>query len=198
MLDYGVLDLFGYQTGVTAFDKLPIKDTDKKLLASVQRVDRTLYKWLREHKNNDEWFPIEDYPFPSEKAKQAMKGCEVNLKRGQVKKSNGTLVHWSGTGDNNNYLADGMGNYLPRIVAFTYARVAMPELYYSEIKDNPHGWEVHHVDPKTRTTGLGNSIRNLRLLPKGLHHKVTQLTRQLRHVQEDERNIDIKPIFYHE
>lgn len=181
------MDFYGYDNGVVDVDQLPLSEEDKQVVATVQRQGATLARYLKEHRGGHELVEVTGFP--------DCEGCLVDLRTATVYKPNGEQRRFYPT--KTGYLQDSEGNYLHRIVAYTYTRETNKSLWERAMAF-PDQYQVHHKRPELKGVQYGNGITNVVLLPEGLHKRYTTITRRLRAaVEYDHENVElVKPFFY--
>lgn len=173
---YVRLSLYDKGTGwIDLEDKsLPLSKEERAVIKDVQSVDDKVQAYLRKHYND----PIEIADV------KGLEGCTLYPMSSVVVNSDGTQVHYFGTGYQNSYFMDRHHNYLHRVVASQVLRVADPEKYRDFIK-HPGRYEVHHLNPDMKVDErLGNNALCLKVIEKSKHKKFSAIVRKLYNVKE--------------
>lgn len=173
---YVRLSLYDKGTGwIDLEDKsLPLSEDERAIIKDVQGVDDKVQAYLRKHYNGP--IKIRDT--------KGLEGCTLYPMSSVVVRSDGTQVHYFGTGYQNSYCMDKYHNYLHRVVASQVLRVADPDKYKEFIK-HPGKFEVHHLNPDMKVDErVGNSALNVKVIEKSKHKKYTAIVRKLYNLKE--------------
>lgn len=173
---YVRLSLYDKGTGwIDLEDKsLPLSEEEREIIKDVQSVDDKVQAYLRKHYNE----PIEI------RDTKGLEGCTLYPMSSVVVNSDGTQVHYFGTGYQNSYFMDRHHNYLHRVVASQVLRVADPDKYREFIK-HPEKFEVHHLNPDVKADKrLGNNALHVKVIEKEKHKKYTAIVRKLYNLKE--------------
>lgn len=155
-------------------DSLPLSEEEREIIRDVQSVDDKVQGYLRKHYNDP--IKIADV--------KGLEGCTLYPMSSVVVNSDGTQVHYFGTGYQNSYFMDRHHNYLHRVVASQVLRVADPEKYRDFIK-HPGRYEVHHLNPDMKVDErLGNNALHVKVIEKEKHKKYTAIVRKLYNLKE--------------
>ena len=174
---YVRLSLYDKGTGwIDIEDKksLPLSEEERAVIRDVQGVDDKVQGYLRKHYND----PIEIADV------KGLEGCTLYPMSSVVVNSDGTQVHYFGTGYQNGYFMDKYHNYLHRVVALQVLRVADPDKYRDFIK-HPGKFEVHHLNPDMKVDErLGNNALHVKVIEKEKHKKYTAIVGELYNLEE--------------
>lgn len=173
---YVRLSLYDKGTGwIDLEDKsLPLSEEEREIIKDVQSVDDKVQAYLRKHYNE----PIEI------RDTKGLEGCTLYPMSSVVVNSDGTQVHYFGTGYQNSYCMDKYHNYLHRVVASQVLRVADPDKY-RDFRKHPEKFEVHHLNPDVKADkGLGNNALHVKVIEKEKHKKYTAIVRKLYNLKE--------------
>lgn len=173
---YVRLSLYDKGTGwIDLEDKsLPLSEDERAVIRDVQGVDGKVQGYLRKHYNDP--IKIRDT--------KGLEGCTLYPMSSVIVNSDGTQVHYFGTGYQNGYYMDKYHNYLHRVVASQVLRVADPDKYRNFIK-HPGKYEVHHLNPDMKVDErLGNNALCLKVIEKSKHKKFSAIVRKLYNLKE--------------
>lgn len=182
------LDLYGLDDGLVDVEQLPLTDDEKAIVKEVQQQDKTLARYLHDHNGGHELVPVVGF--------KECDGCKAELATAKVYEPSGKERLFYP--DKRGYLRDRKGNYLHRIIAYSYTMQTDYKLWQKAMVAS-RKYEVHHKNPAIRRLPHGNNVMNVKLLRKDLHAKYTEITRNLRSmVENDEEEIKlVKPGFYY-
>lgn len=187
-MDLVKLDLYGLDDGLVDVDQLPLTNEEKAIVKEVQQQDKTLARYLHEHNGGHVLVPVVGF--------KECDGCQAELAAGKVYEPSGKERRFYP--DKRGYLRDRKGNYLHRIMAYSYTMQVDYDLWRKAMVVSKK-YQVHHKNPAIRRLPHGNNIMNVKLLRKDFHAKYTDITRNLRSmVENDGEEIKlIKPRFYY-
>lgn len=155
-------------------DSLPLSEEEREIIKDVQSVDDEVQAYLRKHYNDP--IKIKDI--------KGLEGCTLYPMASTVVNSDGSKVHYFGTGYQNGYYMDKNHNYLHRVVASQVLRVADPDKYRNFIK-HPEKFEVHHLNPDMKADKrVGNNALCLKVIEKSKHKKFSAIVRKLYSLKE--------------
>lgn len=172
------MDLRGGVRTCVDVDTLPLSDTQKRLVLSVQGLDTKKERYCLAH-HKDELgrllITIKDLG-------KELDGLRVDLLSGKVYDASGRHevkpgYHYSKAGEPM-YLRV-KGKDLHRVVALTWLRVSGQTTLYKKALANPSAYPAHHREPWLKLTQKGNNIFNVEILPVKVHRRYESVVTQL-------------------
>lgn len=171
------MDLRGGVKTFVDVDTLPLSDTQKRLVLSVQGLDTMKEQYcLAHHKDKQGRLLI------TIKDMGTLDGYRVDLLSGKVYDASGR--HEVKPGYHRNRSGEPMylrvkGKDLHRIVALTWLRLSGQLSLLDQAMENPSAYPAHHREPWLKLTQKGNNVFNVMILPVKVHHQYESIVTQL-------------------
>lgn len=171
------MDLRGGVKTFVDVDTLPLSDTQKRLVLSVQGLDTMKERYcLAHHKDKQGRLMIKL------KDMGTLSGYRLDLLSGKIYDASGRHevkpgYHYSKAGEPM-YLRV-KGKDLHRIVALTWLRISGQTTLYKKALAKPSAYPAHHREPWLKLSQRGNNIFNVEILPVKVHRRYESVLTQL-------------------
>lgn len=171
------MDLRGGVKTFVDVDTLPLSDTQKRLVLSVQGLDTKKERYcLAHHKDKQGRLMIKL------KDMGTLSGYRLDLLSGKIYDKSGRHevkpgYHYSKAGEPM-YLRV-KGKDLHRIVALTWLRISGQTTLYKKALAKPSAYPAHHREPWLKLSQRGNNIFNVEILPVKVHRRYESVLTQL-------------------
>lgn len=170
------MDLRGGVRTYVDVDQLPLSDTQKRLVLSVQGQDVQKEAYMI-NRHKDRYGRV----LVTIKDIKGLEDCVVDLLSAKVYDS--TRRHeiepkYHQTKGKRDYLMV-KGKGLHRIVALAWLRVSGQYDLYKRAIACPRAYPCHHIKPWTKLDQRGNNIFNVEILPRTIHQRYESIATQL-------------------
>ena len=170
------MDLRGGVRTYVDVDQLPLSDTQKRLVLSVQGQDVQKEAYMI-NRHKDRYGRV----LVTIKDIKGLEDCVVDLLSAKVYDS--TRRHeiepkYHQTKGKRDYLMV-KGKGLHRIVALAWLRVSGQYDLYKRAIASPRAYPCHHIKPWTKLDQRGNNIFNVEILPRTIHQRYESIATQL-------------------
>lgn len=174
------MDLRGGVRTYVDVDRLPLSDTQKRLVLSVQGLDTRKERYcLAHHKDSQGRLLITIKDMGKE-----LDGLRVDLLSGKVYDKSGRheiklTYHRNKAGQPMYLRVSGSRIDLHRIVALTWLRISGQTTLYKKALAKPSAYPAHHREPWLKLSQRGNNIFNVEILPVKVHRRYESVLTQL-------------------
>ena len=163
------MDLRGGVRTYVDVDTLPLSDTQKRLVLSVQGLDTKKERYcLAHHKDKQGRVLV------AIKGLGKLDGYRLDLLSGKVYDASGRHevkpgYHYDKHGNKDYLMVKGVG--LHRIIALTWLRLSGQLSLLDQAMENPSAYPAHHREPWLKLSQRGNNVFNVEILPAKVHYQ---------------------------
>lgn len=163
-------------------DNLPLSEDQKDVIRQLQGKDVRVSRYVLMNASDGKLLL-------EVKTVKVLKGYSIDILNADLYTPDGKLYEDYRT-NSGGYLSPRVGSTpLHELVLFEYLYRTNKKLY-DDVKLNRGDYEIHHLNPWKKSRKEGNTIYNLRLLPKSLHRRYTFIVNEM---ERSYSNGDWKP-----